>query len=130
MQEQSYKYWAFISYSHRDQAWAEWLHKALETYRVPRRLVGRESPAGPLPRRLFPVFRDQEELPSSPNLSAAIDQALEQSRYLVVIASPYAAVSKWVDQEIARLKLQSMGVSIDTLTPEQQTYLASWDAGT
>jgi adenosylhomocysteinase len=35
-----------------------------------------------------------------------------------------------VDQEIARLKLQAMGISIDTLTPEQQTYLASWDAGT
>ncbi len=35
-----------------------------------------------------------------------------------------------VDQEIARLKLQAMGVAIDTLTPEQVKYLASWDAGT
>ncbi len=35
-----------------------------------------------------------------------------------------------VDQEIARLKLQSMGIGIDTLTPEQVEYLASWDAGT
>jgi adenosylhomocysteinase len=35
-----------------------------------------------------------------------------------------------VDQEIARLKLQSMGIAIDTLTPEQAEYLASWDAGT
>jgi adenosylhomocysteinase len=35
-----------------------------------------------------------------------------------------------VDQEIAQLKLQSMGVGIDTLTPEQVKYLASWDAGT
>jgi adenosylhomocysteinase len=35
-----------------------------------------------------------------------------------------------VDQEIARLKLASMGITIDTLTPEQQAYLASWDAGT
>ncbi|HKP50370.1 MAG TPA: adenosylhomocysteinase, partial [Gemmatimonadales bacterium] len=35
-----------------------------------------------------------------------------------------------VDQEIARLKLQSMGISIDTLTREQEEYLASWDAGT
>ena len=104
MEQGSYKYWAFISYSHRDQAWAEWLHKALETYRVPRRLVGRETAAGPVPRRLFPVFRDLEELPSSPNLSGAIDQALLQSRYLIVIASPYAAVSKWVDQEIARFR--------------------------
>jgi adenosylhomocysteinase len=35
-----------------------------------------------------------------------------------------------VDQEIARLKLQSMGIAIDTLTAEQIEYLASWDAGT
>jgi adenosylhomocysteinase len=35
-----------------------------------------------------------------------------------------------VDQEIARLKLQSMGIGIDTLTPEQVKYLGSWDAGT
>jgi adenosylhomocysteinase len=35
-----------------------------------------------------------------------------------------------VDQEIARLKLQSMGITIDTLTPEQVEYLSSWDAGT
>jgi adenosylhomocysteinase len=35
-----------------------------------------------------------------------------------------------VDQEIARLKLQSMGIAIDTLTPEQVKYLGSWDAGT
>ena len=35
-----------------------------------------------------------------------------------------------VDQEIARLKLQSMGIAIDTLTPEQVQYLASWNAGT
>jgi adenosylhomocysteinase len=35
-----------------------------------------------------------------------------------------------VDQEIARLKLQTMGIGIDTLTPEQVEYLSSWDAGT
>src|SRR2546428_71788 len=34
------------------------------------------------------------------------------------------------DREIARLKLQAMGVGIDTLTPEQRKYLASWDLGT
>jgi len=35
-----------------------------------------------------------------------------------------------LDRDIARLKLSSMGVGIDTLTPEQQRYLASWDQGT
>ncbi len=35
-----------------------------------------------------------------------------------------------VDQEIARLKLEAMGVGIDTLTPEQARYLNSWSEGT
>jgi adenosylhomocysteinase len=35
-----------------------------------------------------------------------------------------------VDQRVAELKLAALGVRIDTLTPEQQHYLASWDAGT
>ncbi|MFN3477090.1 MAG: adenosylhomocysteinase, partial [Candidatus Methylomirabilales bacterium] len=35
-----------------------------------------------------------------------------------------------IDHEIARLKLHSMGVSIDTLTPEQKRYLESWELGT
>lgn len=39
-------------------------------------------------------------------------------------------VPEAVDKEISRLKLAAMGVGIDTLTPEQQRYLASWDMGT
>src|SRR3989344_1465904 len=39
-------------------------------------------------------------------------------------------VPKDIDREIARLKLQSMGVSIDKLTPEQEKYLSSWQEGT
>ena len=35
-----------------------------------------------------------------------------------------------LDREIARLKLASMGVSIDVLTPEQEKYLSSWESGT
>lgn len=35
-----------------------------------------------------------------------------------------------VDQEIARLKLETLGIKFDTLTPEQEAYLNSWDAGT
>ncbi|MDA8406194.1 MAG: adenosylhomocysteinase, partial [Betaproteobacteria bacterium] len=35
-----------------------------------------------------------------------------------------------VDNEIAKLKLESMGIRIDTLTPEQEQYLNSWQMGT
>ena len=39
-------------------------------------------------------------------------------------------VPEAIDREIARLKLATMGVEIDTLTDEQAAYLASWDEGT
>ena len=35
-----------------------------------------------------------------------------------------------IDEEVARLKLRGMGVDIDTLTAEQETYLRSWEEGT
>jgi adenosylhomocysteinase len=40
------------------------------------------------------------------------------------------SVPKEIDQEIARFKLESMGVKIDILTSEQETYLNSWEEGT
>ena len=40
------------------------------------------------------------------------------------------AVPQDIDSEIARLKLAAMGVRIDTLTPEQEKYLHSWEMGT
>jgi adenosylhomocysteinase len=39
-------------------------------------------------------------------------------------------VPEEIDKEVARLKLQAMGVTIDSLTPEQEEYLASWEEGT
>jgi adenosylhomocysteinase len=35
-----------------------------------------------------------------------------------------------IDEEVAKLKLSSMNVEIDTLTPEQVKYMASWSEGT
>ena len=46
---QPFKYRAFISYSHSDERWAGWLHRALESYRVPRRLVGTVTEFGVVP---------------------------------------------------------------------------------
>ena len=98
------KYWAFLSYSHADKKWGDWLHKALETYRVPRRFIGRESRDGKIPARLFPIFRDREELPVSADLGSNINEALGESRYLIVICSPRSAQSRWVDEEIKTYK--------------------------
>ena len=52
--ETEFRYKAFISYSHSDEEWAKWLHRALETYRVPKHLVGRETEFGPVPARIAP----------------------------------------------------------------------------
>ena len=69
--QDEFKYRAVISYSHSDEAWARWLHKSLETYRIPKHLVGRDTQFGPVPERLAPVFRDREELASATSLGAS-----------------------------------------------------------
>ena len=100
----AFKYKAFISYSHSDKKWGDWLHKALETYRVPRAVIGQPSRDGKVPQKLFPIFRDREELPTSDDLGGMLKNALEQSAYLVVICSPNAAGSLWVNEEILAFK--------------------------
>jgi WD40 repeat protein len=100
----TFKYWAFISYSHADTVWSSWLHKALERYRVPRQIVGRETPSGKVPSRLFPIFRDRDELPGGSSLDAAVAESLAQSRFLIVVCSPHAAASRYVNQEIVSFK--------------------------
>jgi tetratricopeptide (TPR) repeat protein len=100
----SCKYRAYISYSHHDEKWATWLHKALESYRVPRRLVGHESATGIIPRRITPIFRDREELPTAADLGKTVNRALRESANLIVICSPHAAGSRWVNEEILTFK--------------------------
>jgi adenosylhomocysteinase len=46
------------------------------------------------------------------------------------LAAEVHAVPKEIDSEIARIKLSSMGVEIDTLTEDQMTYIRSWQSGT
>jgi tetratricopeptide (TPR) repeat protein len=98
------KYRAFLSYSHRDAKWAGWLHKSLEAYRPPKILVGTTTVRGPVPKRLTPVFRDREELASATDLGTVINAALEQSACQIVICSPQAARSRWVNEEIIAFK--------------------------
>jgi hypothetical protein len=100
----TFKYRAFISYSHRDRQAAGWLHKAIENYRVPASLVGAVGRDGAIPRVIFPVFRDRDELGSASDLSASIREALAQSAYLIVLCSPSSAKSRWVNQEIIEFK--------------------------
>ena len=98
------RYWAFISYSHRDSKWANWLHKSLESYRPPKHLVGAVTGRSAVPKRLTPIFRDREELASATDLGALINEALVGSASQIVICSPQAAKSRWVNEEILAFK--------------------------
>jgi tetratricopeptide (TPR) repeat protein len=97
-------YFAFLSYSHRDEAMAQWLHDELEKFKVPHHLVGRVTEHGSVPRRLTPIFRDLKELPASDDLGGEIRGALAASRFLIVLCSPAAADSRWTNAEIAMFK--------------------------
>ena len=99
-----YKYRAFISYSHKDEKWASWLHKALETFKVPKYLVGETTSMGTVPERMGKVFRDREELSSSHSLGTELTQALTDSTCQIVICSPNAANSHWTNEEILTYK--------------------------
>ena len=98
------RYRAFISYSHNDARVAAWLHRSLEGYRVPKRLRGSAGEFGPLPERLNPIFRDREELASAGDLAARVHDALADSDALIVVCSPDAASSRWVNEEVLAFK--------------------------
>jgi hypothetical protein len=104
-----FRYRAFLSYSHRDTAWGKWLHGALESYRIDKDLVGRETAAGPVPRTLRPIFRDREDFSAGHSLTEQTLAALEASEFLIVICSPNAARSKYVNEEIRRFKALGRG---------------------
>ena len=97
-------YVAFISYSHKDAAIGRWLHRKLEGYRLPKRLVGTRGEHGEVPARLTPIFRDRDELPAAGDLSERVRAALAVSRNLIVLCSPNSAASPWVAKEIATFR--------------------------
>ena len=98
------RYLAFISYSSKDRHEAVRLHRQLERFRIPRALVGRPGRDVPVPRSLFPIFRDRDELPLSADIGTSIEDALRASRYLIVLCSPDAAGSHWVNEEVRYFK--------------------------
>jgi hypothetical protein len=82
---------AFLSYSHEDRAVVERISRRLRTYRPPRR--------SGLRRRLT-VFRDVERLTAAPSLGGILSERVSAARHFVLFASPDAAASEYVDQEV------------------------------
>ncbi len=106
------RYGAFLSYSHADETVARWLLRRLEGYRVPSRLVGTHGSSGVIPPRLGLVFRDRDELPTAVDLGRVITAALNESAALVVVCSPAAARSRWVNAEIEAFRATGRGERI------------------
>ena len=96
-----HRYWAFISYSHEDRRWADWLHAALERYRVPRSLSSEAV------EWLTPTFLDRAELQAGADLGSTLERALRDSRALVVVCSPSSARSQRVIKEIQSFRQYS-----------------------
>ena len=95
-----FDYIAFISYAKEDERWAKWLQRRLEHYHLPSRL--REQRPD-LPELVRPIFRDTTDF-SGGNLADAIQDGLESSGHLIVICSPAAARSEWVNKEVRAFK--------------------------
>lgn len=92
--EQKKEYYAFISYKREDEKWAKWLQEKLEHYKFPTILNGRAD----LPKSIRPTFRDVTDLSPEP-LEHAINNALGNSEWLIVVCSPRSAKSLWVCKE-------------------------------
>ena len=121
-----FRFQAFLCYSHRDSAWADWLHDALESYPIPPRLIGLATTAGVIPRRIAPVFRDRDELPSATDLSAMVSDALAQSANLIVICSPHAAQSRWVNEEVKAFQRMGRAHRIFCLIVDGEPGASEW----
>lgn len=95
-ERREYRYYAFISYSHKDSKWAVGLQNFLQRYRIP--AVFRKEKSN-LPKRVTPVFLDRTDLTGG-GLADSLREELENSRYLILICSPRSAGSPWVNDEV------------------------------
>ncbi len=97
MEQETFKYYAFISYSHKDQIIAKKLQNSLEHYHLPSALL-KSHPN--LPKNLTPIFMDESDLVAVGPLKDTLETYLDKSNYLIVICSPSSAKSPYVNDEI------------------------------
>ena len=95
--KEKFKYYAFISYSHKDKEIAKKLQRWLEQYNLPSALL-KSNPK--LPENFRPVFIDESNLVVIGTLKEALQASLEKSKYLIVICSPNSARSEYVNDEV------------------------------
>jgi hypothetical protein len=128
-QEQQFLHDAFVSYSRKDKSFAVQLEKALEGYRPPKGL--------PVPQRPLRVFRDEDDFTGA-EYYQSLSKQLNESRKLLVICSPYARGSVYVNDEIRRfaehrgadniIPLLLSGIPNNEVTPGKEAEMAFPDA--
>ena len=102
MSDNEFKYFAFISYSHADEKWGNWIYRSILRYRFPVAIRKRHGAA--IPRRIDPLFLDCDKLKVG-HVWGNIASELEQSKYLIVLCSPNSAKPNaagefWVNREV------------------------------
>jgi tetratricopeptide (TPR) repeat protein len=108
------QYYTSICCHHGDNTtqgrqWAHWLHQEIETYIVPKALVGKINGRGEkVPAKIYPTIIIETEPESAGNteLSQAIIDTLDSSRQLIVLCSPEAATSKYLTKSVDYFKTQ------------------------
>ena len=96
MEQQHFKYFAFISYSSKDTEWGKRVQKKLEHYRMPATLCSKH---GWERTPIKPVFFAPTDIQPG-ELKEELQERLKASRNLIVICSPNSAQSEWVGKEI------------------------------
>ena len=96
MKETGKQNFAFVSYKREDEKWAKWLQQKLENYKLPA-VIRKEN--ADMPKYIRPVFRDKTDLGGGV-LPERLRDELLCSKFLIVICSPHATKSDWVNREI------------------------------
>jgi len=96
-----FQYWAFISYSHFDKEVALELARRLSRYKIPGQY--RSKVVGS-PSTFFPIFLDTYHAGANSSINAEVARGIKRSVKLLVVCSPFAASSPYVEDEIIALK--------------------------
>lgn len=94
--DSQFQYFAFISYSHKDEKFAENLQKRLSFYKLPH-LLKKDNPS--LPDSVSPIFRDKTNLTAGV-LKNSLKEELDNSKFLIVLCSTSSSKSYWVNEEV------------------------------
>ena len=104
--KRKYKYDAFISYRHiePDLTIAKILHEMIEKFNIPKHLRTVSNDENSInDKHIFRVFHDREEL-STKDLSTMIEEAIANSKNLIVICSKRTSLSPWCRKEVQLFK--------------------------